>query len=274
MEDCDDGNDDQTDACLNDCTDASCGDGFPRVDLQEGDADHEACDDGNNSQTDACLNDCTDASCGDGHVEAGVEDCDDQDQDNNNACRNDCTWGLGYTQEAAADSCKHMLDNIPDATNGVWWIDPNGGATDDAYQAYCDMDNGGWTLVARFSNADATNWIDDADLWYDRNTTFGSPTAPATNADAMSLAFINLDADELRLTRSDSGSHASLMTTTGNCLGNQSMRDKITGFGNFRTGAWSSDAVAPATSPSPITTTIRMASSTPVVTEISVLPIR
>ncbi|KAJ7390361.1 hypothetical protein OS493_025612 [Desmophyllum pertusum] len=34
--------------------------------------------------------------------------------------------------------------------NGLYWIDPNGGSTDDSFQAFCDMDTerGGWTLVA------------------------------------------------------------------------------------------------------------------------------
>ena len=38
----------------------------------------EQCDDGNQSNTDGCLNDCTVAFCGDGFVRAGVEDCDGQ----------------------------------------------------------------------------------------------------------------------------------------------------------------------------------------------------
>ena len=52
---------------------ARCGDGHQ----QEGEATTEACDDGNAIQTDECLNDCTTASCGDGFVHQGVEGCDD-----------------------------------------------------------------------------------------------------------------------------------------------------------------------------------------------------
>lgn len=37
----------------------------------------EECDDGNGSNTDACLNTCVDATCGDGYRQSGVEECDD-----------------------------------------------------------------------------------------------------------------------------------------------------------------------------------------------------
>ena len=45
---------------------SECGDG--RLD------GGEECDDGNDADTDACLTSCRWASCGDGHVRAGVED--------------------------------------------------------------------------------------------------------------------------------------------------------------------------------------------------------
>ena len=51
----------------------------------------ELCDDGNLNQKDACLNDCTPARCGDGILHIGVEECDDGNFDNGDLCRNDCT---------------------------------------------------------------------------------------------------------------------------------------------------------------------------------------
>ncbi|XP_015767572.1 PREDICTED: uncharacterized protein LOC107346304 [Acropora digitifera] len=61
---------------------------------------------------------------------------------------------LGH-QKLPADSCKQIHDaslvnNKPRAKNGVYWIktDLQGSA---AVQTYCDMENGGWTLVGKIS---------------------------------------------------------------------------------------------------------------------------
>lgn len=80
---CDDGNDFNTDSCLNDCTAASCGDGFAR-------AGAEDCDDGNDDNTDACVDECRRAHCGDGFVREGFEDCDDTNTDDSDACVGNC----------------------------------------------------------------------------------------------------------------------------------------------------------------------------------------
>lgn len=70
-------------ACLPGCVLNGCGDG----DVGPG----EQCDDGNADDTDACLSTCENASCGDGFVQGGVEECDDADANDDNACHNDCT---------------------------------------------------------------------------------------------------------------------------------------------------------------------------------------
>ncbi|MCA9661711.1 MAG: DUF4215 domain-containing protein [Myxococcales bacterium] len=62
--------------------DAVCGDG-----VQEG---GEECDDGNQDNTDGCLNTCVAASCGDGFVQAGVEECDDGNDFDKDFCSNAC----------------------------------------------------------------------------------------------------------------------------------------------------------------------------------------
>jgi cysteine-rich repeat protein len=119
-EECDDGNSDNADGCLNTCVVASCGDGFLLAGVEEcdnGEANSdslpdacrldctkprcgdgivdasEECDDGNLENTDSCLNTCVEAVCGDGVVEAGVEECDNGTANSDtaaDACRTDC----------------------------------------------------------------------------------------------------------------------------------------------------------------------------------------
>ncbi|MEO8841223.1 MAG: DUF4215 domain-containing protein [Kofleriaceae bacterium] len=83
VEQCDDGNADNTDTCPTTCRTATCGDGFVQAGVEQ-------CDDGNHSNTDACLDTCVAATCGDGFVETGIEGCDDGNQVDTDACRNTC----------------------------------------------------------------------------------------------------------------------------------------------------------------------------------------
>ncbi len=96
-EECDDGNTDNTDACVM-CQDAECGDGF----LQAG---VETCDDGNADNTDACVM-CAPARCGDGFTQAGVEQCDDANAVDTDACIAcvTATCGDGFVQ-AGVEEC-------------------------------------------------------------------------------------------------------------------------------------------------------------------------
>ena len=68
-EQCDDGNDDSTDACVQ-CNPAKCADGFVQAGVEE-------CDDGNNDDDDCCTTLCKAPVCGDGIVAQGCEQCDD-----------------------------------------------------------------------------------------------------------------------------------------------------------------------------------------------------
>ena len=56
----------------------------------------------------------------------------------------------------------------------------------------------------------------------------------------ISPAFWLVRGYEFRITRSDDSSHTPLLQTTGNCLGGQTFRSKITSHGDFRNGKiWS-----------------------------------
>ena len=100
----------------------------------------------------------------------------------------------------------------------------------------------GWTLVARFSNADSRNWMKNTgEWWYDKTAAYGDTTVPSSNTDMISPAFWLVTGTHFKITRSDDPQTALLMTTS-NCLGGQTFRSKIRGYGNFRNGkVWASN---------------------------------
>ncbi len=56
----------------------------------------------------------------------------------------------GTTAQNAGDDCKQILDDGHSTGDGVYWLDPDGGSTGNAFQTWCDMttDGGGWTFFA------------------------------------------------------------------------------------------------------------------------------
>lgn len=75
---------------------AACGDG----ELDVG----EDCDDGNADDTDACVEGCVPAECGDGFVQTGIEECDDGNRDDDDACSNACTLPVGGSSSGGGSS--------------------------------------------------------------------------------------------------------------------------------------------------------------------------
>ena len=121
-EECDDGNDVDEDACTNACRNASCGDGFRRLDLEEGAIGYEACDDGNESNDDGCTNGCELPRCGDGYVGDG-EECDDGNLVDADACTNGC-------RRARCGDGVERVDLLEGAPNFESCDDGNGVETD------------------------------------------------------------------------------------------------------------------------------------------------
>jgi cysteine-rich repeat protein len=146
---CDDGNDLNTDTCLNDCTVPSCGDGFVQTGVEECDLG------GANSQSPdaSCRTDCTAQRCGDGVVDSG-EACDDGNNVDGDGCQNTCVL--------RASSCLQIL-NAGTTQSGLYTIYPDGST---AVQTYCDMDRdgGGWTLVVQNNKSVPNN---AAPVWFD-----------------------------------------------------------------------------------------------------------
>ncbi|KAL9962317.1 hypothetical protein ACROYT_G031407 [Oculina patagonica] len=112
-------------------------------------------------------------------------------------------------------------------------------------KVYCHMtdDSKGWTLIARYSNNDDKNWMNDNGYWwYDQKVAMGTTTDPSINTDMISHGFWLVSGKEFMITRSDDPSHTPLLQTTGNCLAGQTFRSKITSYGDFRNGkVWAND---------------------------------
>jgi len=118
-EQCDDGNDDNSDNCLNTCVAATCGDGFTcsaaNCTSGAGGAP-EQCDDGNGDNGDACLAICVPNTCGDGFVNPAAEACDGGGA--TATCDNDCTpveCGDGNANSAANEQCDDGNTNNADS---------------------------------------------------------------------------------------------------------------------------------------------------------------
>jgi len=113
-EECDDGNDDSTDACVN-CFIARCGDGVL--------ATTEDCDDGNNVGGDGCDRNCAVEQCGDDKLDEG-EECEvDDEQGCTTSCKTsghrscsptECAWSECIPPQEvcnyADDDCDAKVD--------------------------------------------------------------------------------------------------------------------------------------------------------------------
>ncbi|KAL9982644.1 hypothetical protein ACROYT_G004713 [Oculina patagonica] len=60
------------------------------------------------------------------------------------------TAGKGHVFYNPGRHCLDIFNSGQSRGSGLYWIDPNGGSTDDSFRAFCDMETerGGWTLVA------------------------------------------------------------------------------------------------------------------------------
>ncbi len=161
---CDDGNFDNSDACLEDCELAICGDGYVHVGV-------EPCDDGNLIDDDHCTSECVAATCDDG-LQNGSEVAID--------CGGDCSGCVDEEPCEVATDClsgvcggglcrrpRHCLDVREfglDVGDGIYIIDADGGEGPmEPVAVYCEMslEGGGWTSI--FSRGDAPGSFAEAE---------------------------------------------------------------------------------------------------------------
>ncbi len=67
----------------------------------------------------------------------------------------------GGSQDLPVASCKALVEAAPLTVSGVYWLDPTGGDTADAFQTWCEMElaGGGWTLLTIYGKQDRpTKW--------------------------------------------------------------------------------------------------------------------
>ena len=95
------------------------------------------------------------------------------------------------------------------------------------------MSNGGYTLIARFSNADAKNWMAFSGAWWYDLVASGSAASATENADMLSPAFSLVNGTDIKVSRTDDVNNSALMHAA-NCIAENSMRHKLSSFGNFR----------------------------------------
>eukprot|EP00795_Rhopilema_esculentum_P011625 gene11625-21867_t len=141
------------------------------------------------------------------------------------------------TPSKESNTCCKSIKALDNSTeNGAYWLH-TGNRT---FQVYCDMKNGGYTLIARFSNADAGNWMQaSGEFWYTTEE-YGQTNSTIVNSDMLSLAFSMVNGSDIKVSRSDDIEHTALLNAPG-CLLGTTMRARMTSYGDFRNGkVWTS----------------------------------
>ena len=128
-------------------------------------------------------------------INPGIDEICNEIDDDCDGDIDDGTIGLG--SGCPAESCSALFTQSPTSADGAYWIDPDGNG---AVETYCNMSvaDGGWTLVAKFTNQDTRTWSSSADAWIDTST-FGSTIDLSTGSDAKSSLWSRMNATDFML---------------------------------------------------------------------------
>ena len=144
--------------------------------------------------------------------------------------------GAGSSDTCAAESCLAVLTSNSGATDSTYWLDNGFGA----YEAYCDMTNGGWTLLMKASG-DSTFGYSDA-LWEDLNLLNAANPSVDTSTNAKYQSFTDMPFTELEgcfPTEGGTCITATFAETTAQALFSGSAQQVGTGFDGQFYAPWS-----------------------------------
>jgi len=88
-------------------------------------------------------------------------------------------FAVGTSRSSAGQSCAAIKVMSPSSADGLYWVDPDGGNTNNAVEVWCDMttDGGGWMLIANNDNTDVEPTGCYAQLASDPARACGSPAS-------------------------------------------------------------------------------------------------
>jgi hypothetical protein len=73
----------------------------------------------------------------------------------------------GETQTTAGLICKEIFDTAGGCPvkDGIYWINPDGGSTANAFEVFCDMNGGGWTKIEYATDLVDKKYFGSGDAW-------------------------------------------------------------------------------------------------------------